>query len=59
MKEVKFTDGKKQKVDMTTASMVLNVHKQLNPENKTKVERMLNDSKKFMQIVQFSMSAGK
>jgi hypothetical protein len=44
---------------MTTASMVLNVHKQLNPENKTKVERMLNDSKKFMQIVQFSMSAGK
>jgi hypothetical protein len=59
MKEVKFTDGKKQKVDMTTASMVLNVHKQLNPENKTKVEKMLNDSKKFMQIVQFSMNAGK
>jgi hypothetical protein len=44
---------------MTTASMVLNVHKQLNPENKTKVEKMLNDSKKFMQIVQFSMNAGK
>lgn len=59
MKEVKFTDGKKQKVDMTTASMVLNVHKQLNVENKAKVERMLNDSKKFMQIVQFSMNAGK
>jgi hypothetical protein len=59
MKEVKFTDGKKQKVDMTTASMVLNVHKQLNPENKAKVERMLNDSSKFMQIVQFSMNAGK
>jgi hypothetical protein len=59
MKEVKFTDGKKQKIDMTTASMVLNVHKQLNDENKTKVERMLNDSKKFMQIVQFSMNAGK
>jgi hypothetical protein len=59
MKEVKFTDGKKQKVDMTTASMVLNVHKQLNDENKAKVKRMLNDSKKFMQIVQFSMNAGK
>jgi hypothetical protein len=59
VKEVKFTDGKKQKVDMTTASMVLNVHKQLNDENKAKVERMLNDSKKFMQIAQFSMNAGK
>lgn len=59
VKEVKFTDGKKQKVDMNTASMVLNVHKQLNGENKAKVERMLNDSKKFMQIVQFSMNAGK
>lgn len=59
VKEVKFTDGKKQKVDMTTASMILNVHKQLNDENKAKVERMLNDSKKFMQIAQFSMNAGK
>jgi hypothetical protein len=59
MKAVTFTDGKKQKVDLTTASMVLSVHKQLNPENKTKVENMLNDSKKFMQIVQFAMSAGK
>lgn len=59
MKEVKFSDGKKQKVDLTTASMVLNVHKQLKDENKAKVERMLNDSKKFMQIVQFSMNAGK
>jgi hypothetical protein len=58
MKEVKFTDGKKQKVDLTTASKVLSVHKQLNPENKAKVERMLNDSKKFMQIVQFSLNAG-
>lgn len=59
IKEVKFSDGKKRKVDMTTASMIVNVHKQLNGENKAKVERMLNDSAKFMQIAQFAMNAGK
>ena len=59
IKEVKFKDGKKQKVDLTTASMVLSMHKALNTQNKKKVESMLNDSKKFMQIVQFAMQAGK
>lgn len=57
--QVKFKDGKKQKVDLTTASMILSMHKQLNGSNKKKVEGMLDDSKKFMQIVQFAMTAGK
>ena len=57
--QVKFKDGKKQKVDLTTASMILSMHKQLNGPNKKKVEGMLDDSKKFMQIVQFAMTAGK
>lgn len=56
MKEVKFTDGKKKKIDMTTASMVLDVHRQVNVDNKAKIERMLNDSGKFMQIVQFAQA---
>jgi|TARA_R110000782_G_scaffold121442_1_gene212503 hypothetical protein len=57
--QIKFTDGKKQKVDLTTASMILSMHKQLNGANKKKIEGMLDDSKKFMQIVQFAMTAGK
>lgn len=57
--QVKFKDGKKQKVDLTTASMILSMHKQLNGSNKKKVEGMLDDSRKFMQIVQFAMTAGK
>lgn len=57
--QIKFKDGKKQKVDLTTASMILSMHKQLNGPNKKKVEGMLDDSKKFMQIVQFAMTAGK
>ena len=59
MKEVKFSDGKKKKVDLFSASMVVSMHKQLNKENQAKVEGMLNDSKKFMQILQFAMTAGK
>ena len=57
--KVKFKDGKSRKVDLTTASMILSMHKQLNSTNKKKVEGMLNDSNKFMQIVQFAMTAGK
>lgn len=59
IKDVKFSYGKKRKVDLTTASMVVSMHKQLNKDNQAKVEGMLNDSKKFMQIVQFAMNAGK
>tara|TARA_B100000497_G_C7628052_1_gene377408 strand:- start:715 stop:1170 length:456 start_codon:yes stop_codon:yes gene_type:complete len=57
--QIKFKDGKKQKVDLTTASMIISMHKQLNGSNKKKIEGMLDDSKKFMQIVQFAMTAGK
>ena len=57
--QIKFKDGKKQKVDLTTASMILSMHKQLNGSNKKKIEGMLDDIKKFMQIVQFAMTAGK
>ena len=57
--QIKFKDGKKQKVDLTTASMILSMHKQLNVSNKKKIEGLLDDSKKFMQIVQFAMTAGK
>lgn len=59
MKEVKFSDGKKKKIDLFSASMVVSMHKQLNKENQDRVEGMLNDSKKFMQILQFAMTAGK
>ena len=59
MKAVKFKDGKKQKVDLTTASMILSMHKQLNGANRKKVEGMLDDKNNFMKMVQFAMSAGK
>ena len=59
MKAVKFKDGKKQKVDLTTASMILSMHKQLNGANRKKVEGMLDDKNNFMKMIQFAMSAGK
>ena len=59
MAQVKFKDGKKQKIDLTTASMVMNAYNQLNGANKKKVESMLGDSKKFAQFVDFAMQAGK
>lgn len=59
MMAIKFKDGKKQKVDLTTASMVLSAYKQLNKANQKKVSGMMDDSKKFMQFVQFAMQAGK
>jgi|TARA_R110000822_G_scaffold227561_1_gene360205 hypothetical protein len=58
IKQIKFKDGKKQKVDLTTASGILQMHKALNTQNKKKVEAMLNDSKKFVQILQFAMQTG-
>ena len=59
MKAVKFKDGKKQKVDLTTASMLISMHKQLSGANRKKVEGMLDDKNNFMKMVQFAMSAGK
>tara|TARA_B110000977_G_scaffold200427_1_gene290912 strand:- start:2712 stop:3311 length:600 start_codon:yes stop_codon:yes gene_type:complete len=57
MKSVKFSDGKKQKVDLTTASLLVSMHDQLNTTNQKKVATMLDDSKQFAQMVQFAMDA--
>jgi hypothetical protein len=57
--QVKFKNGKKQKIDLFSASAVLNAYKQLNTANKKKVEGMLSDQKKFMQFVSFAMQASK
>ena len=58
MKSVKFSDGKKQKVDLTTASLLVSMHDQLNTTNQKKVAGMLDDSKQFAQMVQFALNAG-
>ena len=57
--QVKFKNGKKQKIDLFSASAVINAYKQLNTANKKKVEGMLADQKKFMQFVSFAMQASK
>jgi hypothetical protein len=59
MGEVKFKDGKKQKIDLFSASAVLNAYKQLNTVNKKKVEGMLADQGKFKQFISFAMQASK
>jgi len=59
MGEVKFKDGKKQKIDLFSASAVINAYKQLNTANKKKVEGMLADQGKFKQFVSFAMQASK
>ena len=59
MGEVKFKDGKKQEIDLFSASAVLNAYKQLNTVNKKKVEGMLADQGKFKQFVSFAMQASK
>ena len=55
--QVKFKDGKKQKIDLFSASAVINAYKQLNTANKKKVEGMLADQGKFKQFVSFAMQA--
>ena len=57
--DVKFSDGKKQKVDLTTASMIVSMIKQLNSTNQKKVLRMLDNSKTFKDVAKFAFSAGK
>ena len=57
--QIKFKDGKKKKIDLFSASAVLNAYKQLNTANRKKVEGMLADQKKFMQFVSFAMQASK
>jgi len=57
--QVKFKNGKKQKIDLFSASAVINAYKQLNTANKKKVEGMLADQGKFKQFVSFAMQASK
>jgi len=57
--DVKFSDGKKQKVDLTTASMIVSMVKQLNSANQKKVLNMLDNSKTFKDVAKFAFSAGK
>ena len=57
--DVKFKNGKKQKIDLFSASAVVNAYKQLNTANKKKVEGMLADQGKFKQFVSFAMQASK
>ncbi|MDB4559033.1 hypothetical protein N9000_00015 [bacterium] len=55
--QVKFKDGKKQKIDLFSASAVLNAYKSLNSVNKKKVESMLSDKTQFTRFVSFAMQA--
>ena len=49
-KSVKFKDGKKAKVDLFTASALTKVLDKVNPDNKAKLTKMINDSlKSFLQ----------
>ena len=57
--DVKFKDGKKQKVDLTTASMIVSMVKQLNKQNQQKVLKMLDNSRTFKDVAKFAFSAGK
>ena len=49
-KSVKFQDGKKAKVDLFTASALIQVLDKVNPDNKAKLTKMINDSlRSFLQ----------
>jgi hypothetical protein len=60
MKEVKFADGTKMKVDMTTASAMTQVHDALNSANKKKFADAINKNQTmFMKMADFAFSGGK
>jgi hypothetical protein len=60
MKSVKFADGRKLRVDLTTASALVQVHNKLNDKNKTKFADAINKNEDmFMKMVDFSFSGGK
>ena len=49
-KPVKFSDGKKAKVDLFTASALIKVLDKVNPDNKAKLTKMINGTlKSFLQ----------
>ena len=52
---IKFQNGKKHKIDSTTAHAILSVHDNLNHENKQKLERMAHkDIHNFSKIADFA-----
>ena len=57
MKEVKFSDGGKTKVDLFTASAMVKVHDALNGANQKKFSDAINkDERMFMKMMDFAMS---
>lgn len=57
---VEFKDGKKMKVDMYSAKAILMVYDAVNPENKTKMDQMLNKDKHgFIKVADFAFSRAK
>ena len=57
IKDVKFADGQKLKVDMTTASAMVKVHDALNDANKKKFADAINKNENmFMKMVDFAFS---
>lgn len=57
MKDVKFTDGQKLKVDLTTASILLKLHDSLNSKNQQTFANAVNkDETGFMKMVDFAFS---
>ena len=57
IKDVKFADGQKLKVDMTTASAMVKVHDALNDANKKKFADAINKNEDmFMKMVDFAFS---
>lgn len=57
---VKFSNGKTLKVDMTTASALVQVHKNINPTNQKKFEAQLDKGPtSFMKMADFAFSVGK
>jgi len=57
MKEVKFADGDKTRVDMFTASAMVKVHDALNGDNQKKFADAINKNENmFMKMMDFAMS---
>lgn len=57
---VQFKDGKKMKVDMYSAKAILLVYDAVDPQNKTKIDQLLNKDKHgFMKVADFAFSRAK
>jgi hypothetical protein len=57
---VEFKDGKKMKVDMYSAKAILMVYDAVDPQNKSKMDQLLNKDKHgFIKIADFALSKAK